>query len=144
MTRYLIDPNIVSETAKPHIAPPLADWLAQQSDDDLFIATLTLAELWRGVQELPVGRRRAELEQWFSSRNGPQGFFRSRILPFDEKSALVWGGIVAQGRRAGRPRSPLDMIIAAVAATNECVVVTANERHFEGAVEWVNPLRRAG
>jgi predicted nucleic acid-binding protein len=27
----------------------------------------------------------------------------------------------------GRPRSPLDMIIAAVAEANDCVVVTENE-----------------
>ena len=42
----------------------------------------------------------------------------------------------------GRSRSALDMIIAAVAEANECVVVTANEKDFAGL--WiVNPLRRA-
>jgi toxin FitB len=43
-----------------------------------------------------------------------------------------------------RPRSALDMVIAATAAANDCVVVTANERHIEGAVEFLNPLRAAG
>jgi predicted nucleic acid-binding protein len=36
------------------------------------------------------------------------------------------------------------MIIAATAAANDCVVVTANERHFEGVVVFINPLRAGG
>jgi predicted nucleic acid-binding protein len=49
--------------------------------------------------------------------------------------------MAAEGRLAGRPRSPLDMIIAAIATANDCVVVTASQRHFLGIVELVNPLR---
>jgi predicted nucleic acid-binding protein len=48
---------------------------------------------------------------------------------------------MAEGRAIGRSRSPIDMIIAATAAANQCVVVTANERHFQGAVDFINPLR---
>jgi len=48
---------------------------------------------------------------------------------------------MAEGTAAGRPRSPIDMIIAATAAANRCVVVTANERHFRDVVELLNPLR---
>ena len=70
--------------------------------------------------------------------------FRERILAFDEIAALEWGRIVAEGRRAGRPRSPLDMIIAATAIAHRCVVVTANQRHFEGVVEIFNPLSPSG
>jgi predicted nucleic acid-binding protein len=47
---------------------------------------------------------------------------------------------MAQGKAAGRPRSALDMIIAAVAGANDCVVVTNNERDFHG-LEIINPLR---
>jgi predicted nucleic acid-binding protein len=49
---------------------------------------------------------------------------------------------MADGKAAGRPRSALDMIIAAVAGANGCVVVTDNERDFAG-LEFVNPLREA-
>jgi predicted nucleic acid-binding protein len=47
---------------------------------------------------------------------------------------------MADGTAKGRPRSPLDMIIAAVAEANDCVVITENERHFAG-LKFVNPLR---
>jgi len=33
------------------------------------------------------------------------------------------------------------MIIAATAAAHSCVVVTANERHFDGVIEFLNPLQ---
>jgi predicted nucleic acid-binding protein len=47
---------------------------------------------------------------------------------------------MAHGKGRGRPRSALDTIIAAVAEVSGCVVVTGNEKDFEG-VEVVNPLR---
>jgi predicted nucleic acid-binding protein len=47
---------------------------------------------------------------------------------------------MAEATAKGRPRSPLDMIIAAVAVVNDCVIVTENERDFEG-LNVVNPLR---
>jgi predicted nucleic acid-binding protein len=62
------------------------------------------------------------------------------VLPFDEKAGLVWARLMADGTAKGRPRSPLDMIVAAIAETNDCVVVTENERDFAG-VKVVNPLR---
>jgi len=46
---------------------------------------------------------------------------------------------MAEGKTAGRPRSALDMIIAAVAETNDCVVVTDNEKDFAG-VSILNPV----
>ncbi len=144
MTRYLLDTNIVSEAAKPHPAPAIAEWLRGQSASDLFIATLTIAEIWRGILELPSVRRRVSLQAWFVGSEGPPALFRQRVLAFDEASALEWGRIIAEGRATGRSRSPLDMIIAAIAVANDCVVVTANERHFEGIIEFINPLRIAG
>jgi toxin FitB len=47
---------------------------------------------------------------------------------------------MANGKVAGRPRSGLDMIIASIAAANNCVVVTDNEKDFAG-ITFVNPLR---
>jgi predicted nucleic acid-binding protein len=47
---------------------------------------------------------------------------------------------MADGTDKGRPRSPLDMIIAAIAEANGCVVVTDNEKDFAGT-KFVNPLR---
>jgi predicted nucleic acid-binding protein len=138
--RYLLDTNIISNFTKPAPSEALIAWMADQSDDDLFIASLTLAEIRRGVLENPHGRRRNQLDTWFNSPHGPQALFAGRILAFDEHAALIWAGLMAEGKAAGRPRNGLDMIIAAIAGANSCIVVTDNEKDFAG-VEIINPIR---
>jgi predicted nucleic acid-binding protein len=138
--RYLLDTNIISNITKPNPSESLLAWMGAQRDEDLFIASLTVAEIRRGVLEKPAGKRRDQLEAWFSGPEGPQALFAGRVLPFDENAGLVWARLMADGKAQGRPRSALDTIIAAVAVANECVVVTDNERHFS-SVEFLNPLR---
>ena len=140
MRGSLLDTNIISNVTKPVPSAALVAWMAEQADLDLFISSLTVAEIRRGILENPSGRKRRELERWFCGPEGPQALFAGRILPFDEKAGLVWARLMADGTARGRPRSPLDMIIAAVAEANDCVVVTENERHFAG-LSVVNPLR---
>ena len=140
MSRYLLDTNIISNAMKPAPAEALVAWMSGQADEDLFISSLTVAEIRRGILEKPAGKKRRELEQWFAGPEGPPSLFAGRVLPFDERAALVWARLMAEGTAKGRPRSPLDMIVAAVAEANNCVVVTENERDFAG-LKIVNPLR---
>ncbi len=140
MTRYLLDTHILSNVTKTTPSAALVDWMAEQVDDDLFISSMTVAEIRRGVLEKPSGRKRTQLEHWFSGPEGPQALFANRVLPFDEKAGLIWARLMAEGTSSGRVRSALDMIIAAVAEANDCVVVTDNVKHF-AALKLVNPLR---
>ena len=140
--RYLLDTNILSNAARPSPSKSLIAWMSEQADEDLFIASLTVAEIRRGVLEKPRGKRQDQLVAWFSGPEGPQALFAGRVLPFDEKAALIWARLMADGRDRGRPRSALDMIIAAIAEANACVVVTDNVKDFHG-VEIINPLRGA-
>ena len=144
MTRYLLDTNIISDALKPQPSLSLSAWIENQKIEELFIASFSLAEIWRGVLTTPTGRRRRDLEAWFAGPDGPPTLFAGRVLAFDEHAALEWGRIIAEGRLIGRPRSPIDMIIAATAAANDCIVVTGDERHFRGVVEFLNPLRAEG
>ena len=139
--RYLLDTNIISNVTRPAPSQALLDWMGQQDDQDLYISSLTVAEICRGVLEKPAGKRRRELETWFAGPEGPQALFAGRVLPFDEKAALAWAKLMADGKIRGRPRSALDTIIAAIATANDCVVVTDNERDFDG-VEAINPMRQ--
>ena len=77
------------------------------------ISALTVGEIRRGLLEKPKGKKRAVLEAWFTGPDGPQAFFAGRVLPFDEKAGLIWARLMADGTAKGRPRSALDMIIAA-------------------------------
>ena len=140
MTRYLLDTNIISDIARPVPSPSLLAWMSERNDADLFIASLTIAEIRRGVLEKSVGKRRDRLETWFSGPEGPQALFAGRVLSFDENAGLVWARLMADGTARGRPRSALDTIIAAVAEAHSCLVVTANEKDFPDQ-QVINPLR---
>ena len=141
MSRFLLDTNIISNITKPAPSALLTTWMARQNDADLFISSLTVAEIQRGLLEKPAGAKRRELEKWFSGPEGPIVIFAGRVLPFDEKAALIWARLMSEGTTKGKPRSPLDMIIASVAEANDCVIVTDNEKDFAG-LKIVNPLRR--
>ncbi|MGE0750729.1 MAG: type II toxin-antitoxin system VapC family toxin [Variibacter sp.] len=143
MTRYLLDTNIISNVTKLHPSASLLAWMEKQPDDNLFVASLTIAEIFRGILDMPAGRKRKALESWFFGSEGPPALFAGRVLPFDEKAGLIWARLMADGTKAGRPRSALDMIIAAVAEANDCVVVTDNEKDFAGLAIF-NPLRTSG
>ncbi|MDE0031285.1 MAG: type II toxin-antitoxin system VapC family toxin [Deltaproteobacteria bacterium] len=140
MTRYLLDTNIISNVTKPEPSESLLAWMAEQDDQDLFISSLTIGEIWRGVLQTSAGRKRDDLEAWFAGPEGPLALFAGRVLPFDQKAGVVWARLMAEGRAKGRPRSALDTIIAATAEANDCVVVTDNEKDFAD-VEIINPLR---
>jgi len=140
VTRYLLDTTIISNATRPVPSESLTAWMAEQVDEDLFIAALTIAEIRRGVLEKPAGRKRDQLEAWFSGPDGPSVLFAGRVLPFDEAASLIWARLMADGTAKGRPRSALDMIVAATAEANGCIVVTDNETDFAG-VQIVNPMR---
>jgi predicted nucleic acid-binding protein len=140
LSRSLLDTNIISNVTKPVPSQGLVAWMAGQRNENLFISSLTVAEIRRGILEKPTGKKRRELESWFSGPEGPQALFAGRILPFDEKAGLVWARLMAEGTEKARPRSALDMIIAAVAEANDCVVVTENEKDFAG-LKVFNPSR---
>ena len=140
MTRYLLDTNIISNATKQAPSPSLFAWMAEQPDESLFISSLTIAEIHRGMLEKPPGRKRDALQAWFAGPEGPPALFAGRVLPFDEKAALVWASLMADSKAKGRSRNALDAIIAATARANDCVVVTDNEKDFAD-VDIINPLR---
>lgn len=54
--RYLLDTNILSNITKPEPSASLLTWMAEQFDDDLFIASLTIAAIHREILEKPEGK----------------------------------------------------------------------------------------
>ena len=142
MSRYLLDTNIISNVTRLTPSEALLAWMGEQADDDLFVASLTVAEIRRGILEKPAERKRDQLDAWFSGPDGPPVLFAGRVLPFDEKAALIWARLMAEGTAKGRPRSALDTIIAAIAEANDCIVVTDNEKDFAD-IEIVNPIQNA-
>ena len=129
----LIDTNIISEMMKPAPDPKVITWIDQQNIMQLFISTITIAELAYGINVLPTGNRRNYLEKAFNSV--VREAFEYRIFTFDEVAAHQYGTIMSQRKILGKPMSIADGQIAAIAAVNNLILVTRNlsdYQHFTG------------
>jgi predicted nucleic acid-binding protein len=142
LTRYLLDTGIIGIVARPQPPAALLAWMAAQADDDLHISVLTVAEIRRAILARPAGRKRRALEAWFAGPEGPSGLFTERVLPFDDRAARIWAELMIDGAPTGRPRHPLDMVIAAIARAHDCMVVSDDDGAYAG-LPMLNPLRDA-
>jgi len=125
----LLDTNIVSQRIKPIPNDKVMQWLSQLEETSAFLSVVTLQELRTGVQLLPSGRKRRDLEQWLmvDIRRGYAG----RILPITEEIADMCGRVIAKGRLAGSLPEANDALLAATALVHGLKVATLNRKHFE-------------
>jgi len=56
-----------------------------------------MAEIWRGILQMPAGKRQRDLEDWFQGAEGPQHLFAGRVLAFDDQAGLIWARLMAEG-----------------------------------------------
>ncbi|MBU3693375.1 MAG: type II toxin-antitoxin system VapC family toxin [Rhodocyclaceae bacterium] len=122
---YLLDTNVLSELRRSEPQPAVVDWIASRKSASLYLSTLTLGEIRRGIDRLPESRRRMALEEWLEQEL-PQ-FFSERVLPVDAAVADRWGRMLAS---AGRPVPVIDSLLAATAVEHDLVLVTRNLRDF--------------
>jgi predicted nucleic acid-binding protein len=134
---YLIDTNIISEVRKGNRCDAnVAEWYASIADDDLFLSTLVLGEIRKGV-ELARPRdagKAAALERWLRQ---VEAVFAGRVLGIDNAVADQWGRMSAI-----RPVPVIDGLLAATALTNGLTLVTRNDRDVAGlGAAVLNPFR---
>lgn len=134
---YLIDTNIISEVRKGERCDPhVSAWYAAVADDDLFLSTLVLGEIRKGV-ELARSKnpdKAAALERWLRQ---VEAAFDGRVFGIDNAVADLWGRMSAI-----RPIPVIDGLLAATAATNGLTLVTRNDRDIAGlGAKVLNPFR---
>jgi toxin FitB len=138
MKKYLLDTNVISEIVRPSPDANVIAWLEEQKENTLFISSVTLGELAKGIAALEDGKKKDRLLHWL--KTAVTNRFSGRILPFDDQAALLWGEWNGAGARRGRAYPTLDSQIAAIAARFECVLVTRNTKDIdELPVENLNP-----
>jgi predicted nucleic acid-binding protein len=136
----ILDTNVVSELMRPSPAPTVEKWLAMQAAADVYLTTVSEAELRHGAALLPAGRRRDRLIRAINEMLDRD--FRGRILPFDRESAAAYAVIAAARRSAGRPISQFDCQIAAIARSRGFAVATHNTADYTGCgVDLIDPWR---
>lgn len=138
MSLFLLDTNVLSEFTRALPADPRVDfWLKATPEELLYVSVLTFAEIRRGIELLPTGKRRTQLEEWQSDI---EASFDSRLLPVTKSIGDRWAILSAQAQRRGTPLAVMDGLIAATAQEHELTVATRNVRDFAGlGVTVFNP-----
>lgn len=135
----LLDTNVVSEVMRPAPRREVVEWLDSRNAANLFLSTITIAEIRFGLCALPEGRRRRALEEKFELFLARA--FSDRIVPFDVVSAHLYGELMGHRKRIGRPMSIPDGQIAAIARANRFSVATGNVSDFDHcSLDVVNPF----
>ncbi|MEP7354560.1 MAG: type II toxin-antitoxin system VapC family toxin [Acidobacteriota bacterium] len=136
----VLDTNILSEPIKPHPSKNVLGWLAQWTPSSLYTTAVSQAEILAGVELLPSGKRKTSLSDAVSRMFLES--FPERILPFDPAAAQAYSKIVAHSKRAGRPISMADAMIAAIVQTHQATLVTRNVEDFsQCGIRLINPWK---
>ena len=135
----LLDTNVVSETMRPRPSVRVLDWLDAQRITQVFVSSVTQAEMLLGVALLPAGKRRADFSKMVDGLFNQD--FAHRCLPFDQAAAPLFAKVVAGRNKAGLPISTEDAQIAAIAWRHGFRLATRNTADFFGiaGLELVNP-----
>jgi len=134
---YLLDTNVISEVRKGERCDPhVRDWYASIADADVFLSTLVVGEIRKGVELARVRDpdKAAALEQWLGQ---VEVAFDGRLLGIDNAVAHRWGRMSAL-----RPTPVIDCLLAATAAVNRLTLVTRNDGDVAGlGAKVLNPFR---
>ena len=134
----VLDTSVLSELIKISPSPQVVDWWNSHPESELYLTSITQAEILVGIELLPKGKRRAAIEQ--AAEETFREDFAGRILPFDSDAAGEFSRIIAARRNRGRPISQADAQIAAITRVFEATLATRNTVDFEHCgVKLMNP-----
>ena len=118
---YLLDTNIISYWMRGDSR--LIEKIKTYSPSDLSLSTITLAEIYYGIEKSPNKKRERRLKiKRIKSELG--------IYPFNEFAAEKYGAVRAALEKQGRLISERDTQIASIALANRLCIVTHNIKEF--------------
>ena len=135
MNGFLLDTNVISETAKQRPQPAVVEFMITQTD--LWLPVVVTHERAYGIMILDEDRRRDQMTAWLSQIVDD---FSGRILPVDQQAAEFAASMRVQVHKDGGTLKVADALIAGTAMANDMAVVTRNVRDFgDLGVEVINP-----
>lgn len=100
---WLLDTNVLSGLRRPRPEPRVVAFVADRPLQQLFVSSVTLAEIRFGIELLAEPNRRAELNEWLTHKVRPM--FEHRVLQVTEDIMLKWRLVVEAGRKTGHGNS---------------------------------------
>jgi tRNA(fMet)-specific endonuclease VapC len=125
VVKYLIDTNVLSELSRPKPNPSVVEKF-QLNLSTIAIASITWHEALFGCYRLPISRKRQDTEDYLLETIFPT----IPILDYDAKAANWHATERARLSEIGLTPAFADGQIAAVASTNQLILVTRNLKDF--------------
>ena len=123
----VLDTDVFSELMRPNPDATVQAW-AKPVADELFLTSVTVAEIHFGIMRMPGGRRRYDLT---CEAEALLEAFAERVLPFDRLAAVCYATSTVSRRAGGRPISVFDGQIAAICQAQGADLATRNVKDFE-------------
>jgi len=140
---YLIDTCVISEFVKRKPNDHVRDWFNQQQEIQLFISTISIAEIKKGIYKIKPSQpeRALKLQNWL---NTLELSFSQRILPINDDVLEHWAHLSASMERLGNTLSVMDSLIAATAHHYDLTIATRNVDDFNALpLKIINPFEMA-
>ena len=135
---WLLDTCVISELIKPRPRSRVVSWLGSQHEEHLFLSSITIGEIQKGISKLPESSKRNKLQEWLDFDLMER--FDQRILGIDSLAARKWGEIQALSEKSGIKTPVVDGLIAAIGIVHDLTVVTRNIHDMEvSGVKLFNP-----
>ena len=137
---YLLDTCVISELIMPKPSSKVIKWLRSCQEESLFLSSLTIGEIQKGISRLPDSRKRKKLQAWLDSELTQR--FDRRIIGIDFKVAQKWGEIQASSEMAGLKMPVIDSLVASIGIVYDMAVVTRNTADMKNSgVRLFNPWK---
>lgn len=134
---YLLDTCVISEILKPAPGSRVMMWINSIPSERLFLCSITIGEIRRGLTKLPESKKKERLTDWL---NTLLENYQDRIHSIDITVAENWGIMQGKAENEGMPMSSIDSLIAATSYTHNLILVTRNEEDFQASkLSIINP-----
>lgn len=127
---YLLDTCVISEIVKPVPSSRVIMWINNIPSERLFLCSITIGEIRRGLTKLPESKKKERLTDWL---NTLLENYQDRIHSIDITVAENWGIMQGKAENEGMPMSSIDSLIAATSYTHNLILVTRNEEDFQAS-----------
>jgi predicted nucleic acid-binding protein len=136
--KIVLDTNVLSELMKLQGLMTVKSWVGAQSRENLYITSITKAEILYGIAILPDGKRKDILRK--TAEDMFREDFAGQMLNFDDRAASCFAEIAAHRKEIGKPLAQADGQIAAICLANNASIATRNVDDFlDCQIAIINP-----
>ncbi|GAB1539058.1 type II toxin-antitoxin system VapC family toxin [Scytonema sp. NUACC21] len=137
---YLLDTCVISELIAKQPNQQVIEWIDALNPDSVYLSVITIGEIYKGIEKLPLSKRKTELHSWLNDELLIR--FSNKILAIDINVMRTWGTLNGRLELNGQRMAAIDSLIAALALHEDFTLVTRNKADFQQAcVKLINPWK---